>query len=298
MSWAGDEGDRPRRPSQFLLEALDAPAVGTDVLRPSLIEKLERLSASRPRRALLGPQRRPALVEQPLNLSYGQVNDYTECPARYRYAHHPAAHAGQSCPRCRQGAPCRRAGLPSVADRRRAAHARGVAGGARPPLGVDGFVTVPTKTPGGRRPGGLDRFWDEQQADPSPVIGVEQEFAFRFDRTVAYRMDRSTAGRTGPWPWWTTSPATSATCHRRPPIAERLQLAIYAYWLAAEHGRPPDDLAHFLESAVGHSQATPVRLDKAPDRSDAADRAGTRGQSWTDALRVSPVPHDLPDAAR
>ena len=37
----------------------------------------------------------------------------------------------------------------------------------------------------------LDRFWDEQQADPSPVIGVEQEFAFRFgpDR-VRGRMDR------------------------------------------------------------------------------------------------------------
>ena len=43
MSWARDEGDRPRRPSQFLLEALDAPAVGTEVLRPSPIEKIERL---------------------------------------------------------------------------------------------------------------------------------------------------------------------------------------------------------------------------------------------------------------
>ena len=245
------------------------------------------------------PAPRPALVEQPLNLSYGQVNDYTECPARYRYAHlirlpTPASHAlvvGKALHAAVQ------AYHRSQIDG--APHARGAAGGARPPLGVDRVRDRAHED--ARRTSAraaLDRFWDEQQADPSPVIGVEQEFAFRFGpdrRGRMDRVDRRPDGSMAVVDYKSGDVRDPATAGRR--SRESLQLAIYALGWEAEHGRPPDDLAlHFLESGeVGHSQATPVRLDKAPDRSDGRRFARElRRQSRTDALRVLPVPHDLP----
>ena len=236
--------------------------------------------ASRPRAAPAGPPApRPALVEQPLNLSYGQVNDYTECPARYRYAHlirlptpashalvvGKALHAVQAYHRSQMdGAPLTREALQAELDRH---------------WESTGFVTRAHED--ARRTSAraaLDRFWDEQQADPSPVIGVEQEFAFRFgpDR-VAAGWTAWTAGRTGPWPWWTTSPATSATGHRRPPIARIAPAGHLRPGWEAEHGRPPDDLAlHFLESGeVGTARRRRFASTRRADRRDGRrDRAG------------------------
>jgi RecB family exonuclease len=99
------------------------------------------------------------------------------------------------------------------------------------------------------------------------VIGVEQEFTFRFgpDRVRGRmdRVDRRPDGSVAVIDYKSGDVSDSATAARR--SRESLQLAIYALAWEAEHGAPPDDLAlHFLESGeVGHSLPTAARLEKA-----------------------------------
>jgi DNA helicase-2/ATP-dependent DNA helicase PcrA len=277
LSWARDEGDRPRRPSQFLLEALDAPALGADIARPSPIEQIERMRppADAPRLPA-DAGRKPAIVEQPLTLSYGQVNDYGECPARYRFAHvlrlpTPANHAlvvGRALHAAVQafhraqmdGTPMSREALGAELDRH---------------WESTGFVTRAHED--ARRAAAhaaLDRFWDDQQVEPAPVIGVEQEFAFRFgtDRVRGRmdRVDRRADGTVAVVDYKSGDVRDPATATRR--SRESLQLAMYALAWEAEHGQPPDELVlHFLESGeVGRSLATPARLEKARDQIAAA----------------------------
>ena len=268
LSWARDEGERPRRPSQFLLEALDQPAVTADPARPSPLERIERV---RPPVAEPAPAHapRPGLVDAPLTLSYGQVSDYLECPARYRYAHlirlptptsHPlivgrALHAAvQAYHRSQMdGSPMSLPDLHAELDRH---------------WESTGFVTrAHEDARHASAIAALTRFWNEQQAAPSPVIGVEQEFAFRFgpDRVRGRmdRIDREDDGSVGIVDYKSGDVRDPATASRR--SRESLQLAMYGLAWEAEHGAPPDRLAlHFLESGeVGVSQATPARLEKA-----------------------------------
>jgi DNA helicase-2/ATP-dependent DNA helicase PcrA len=152
----------------------------------------------------------------------------------------------------------------------------------------------------------LARFWNEQQASPSPVVGVEQEFAFRFgpDRVRGRidRIDRDPDGAIGVVDYKSGDVSDPATATRR--SRESLQLAMYALAWESEHGRPPDRLAlHFLESGeVGLSQATPARLEKARSQI-ASTAAGIRAQRF-DAnpgpMRCASCPFRTicPDAAR
>ena len=271
MSWARDGGERPRRASQFLLEAFDHPADGQQLAGRSPLERIERLRPpAQPRLAPPEePARRPGLVEQPLTLSYGQVSDYTDCPARYRFAHvfrlpTPANHAlvvGKALHAAVQafhrsqidGDPMSREALQAELDRN---------------WESTGFVTrahEEARRASARR--ALDRFWDDQQANPAPVIGVEQEFVFRLgpDR-VRGRMDRVDQrpdGSAAVVDYKSGDVRDAATATRR--ARESLQLAIYALAWESDHERAPDRLElHFLESgAVGVSTASPARLDRA-----------------------------------
>ncbi len=84
---AGDYGgSRARRVSPFVLEALDqpsiaiAPGAGTAVLAP-----LQRLAAFQ---AVVPPSEGArAPVTEPLMLSFGAIDAYLTCPAKYRYGH-------------------------------------------------------------------------------------------------------------------------------------------------------------------------------------------------------------------
>ncbi len=288
LSWARDEGERPRRASQFLMESLDVATVGTELEPLSPLQRIERLRPSADAAPAAKPVslRRSALVEQPLTLSYGQVNDYSECPARYRYAHlirlpTPANHAlvvGKALHAAVQafhrsqmgGTPMSREALQAELDRN---------------WESTGFVTRAHED--ARRASAraaLDRFWDEQQAAPSPVIGVEREFGFRFgtDRVRGRmdRIDRAPDGTVEVVDYKSGGVRDPATAGRR--SRESLQLAIYALGWEAEHGRPPDRLSlHFLESGeIGHSFPTPARLDKARAQI-AATAAGIRAGEFT-----------------
>ena len=87
LSHAADYGGaRARRVSPFVLEALDLPATagaaGAGAGEPAPLDRLAAFAgAAEPAQALRGP------IEEPLSLSFYQVDDYLTCPLKYKYAH-------------------------------------------------------------------------------------------------------------------------------------------------------------------------------------------------------------------
>jgi DNA helicase II / ATP-dependent DNA helicase PcrA len=275
LSWALDYGGgRARRLSQFVQEALDlSPATPAALIRPSALERLARSE----RRA--APARSSASTNAPrlgddrqLTLSFGQINDYLECPARYRYAHliripTPASH---------QMAYGRALHAAVQAFHRRQMRSE--------PMSLDelyaeldanwesvGFLTRDHEE--ARRISAreaLARFWGEQQTDPARPAAVEQEFAVVLGRDrVRGRYDRVDVdddGRVSITDYKSSDVRDPGTAARR--ARESLQLGIYALAWERQHGKPPDELSlHFLESGlVGRSDATDRRLDKAQER--------------------------------
>ncbi len=178
LSWAQDYGGRRSRAvSRFVAEALDLPpATPVETVRPAILERLARHEASPTQPTTAAP--RPALGDRPLVMSYGQVHDYLECPAKYRYGHvvriptpasHPmvygkALHAAVQAFHRRQ-----MAGRPMALDELHAA--------------LDsswesvGFLTREHEE--ARKAAAhevMARFWEEQQRDPARPTAVEQDF--------------------------------------------------------------------------------------------------------------------------
>jgi DNA helicase-2/ATP-dependent DNA helicase PcrA len=274
LSWAVDYGGgRARRLSQFVHEALDLPpATPVASVRPSALERLARngrpTMPARPGAASAAV----AVGDRQLTLSFGQINDYLECPARYRYAHliripTPASHQmayGRALHAAVQGF-----------------HRRQM---RNEPMSVDelyaeldanwesvGFLTRDHEE--ARRLSAreaLARFWQEQQTDPARLAAVEQEFAVVLGRDrVRGRYDRvdvEADGRVSITDYKSSDVRDPGTAARR--ARESLQLGIYALAWERQHGKPPDELAlHFLESGlVGRSDATDRRLDRALER--------------------------------
>ena len=259
--------------SQFVHEALDLPpATPTAALRPSAIERLARNERAAEPARTAGPQPVPRLGDRQLTLSFGQINDYLECPARYRYAHMiriptPASHQmayGRALHAAVQGF-----------------HRRQM---RNEPMSLDelyteldanwesvGFLTREHEE--ARRRAARDalaRFWQEQQTDPARPAAVEQEFAVVLGRDrVRGRYDRvdvDVDGRVSITDYKSSDVRDPATAARR--ARESLQLGIYALAWEREHGKSPDELSlHFLESGlVGRSDATDRRLDRAQAR--------------------------------
>ncbi len=85
-------GRRARRVSQFVLEALDLPAVGAaggQRFRRPRGAPIADWSAAAFEPAVAGrqnPAREPG-IEGPLSLSFYQVDDYLTCPLKYKYVH-------------------------------------------------------------------------------------------------------------------------------------------------------------------------------------------------------------------
>ena len=271
LTWARDYGGRTaRRMSQFVLEALDlAPATPVETLRPSVAERLARNQqpARRPAAAAV-----PTLGDRPLTLSYGQVSDYLECPAKYRFGHviripTPVTHQlvyGRALHAAVQ-----------------AFHRHQMAGRSMPlaDLYVEldanwesaGFLTRQHEE--ARKAAArdaLERFWSTQQVDPARPTGVEMEFAFPLGRDRVRgrydRVDSDAEGRVTITDYKSSDVRDPATAGRR--ARESLQLGIYGLAWEAQHGRAPDVLAlHFLESGLeGRSPATPRRLAKAAEQ--------------------------------
>ena len=307
LSWARDYGGRTaRRMSPFVLEALDLPpATPVDWLRPGVSEQLAR--HAQPAQRPVSP-RTPALSDRPLTLSYGQISDYLECPAKYRFGHliripTPASHQmiyGRALHAAVQ-----------------AFHRRQM---ANRPMALDellaeldaawestGFLTRTHEE--ARREAArdtLDRFWTEQQRDPARPTAVEQDFAVALgaDRVRGRydRVDRDPDGRVTITDYKSSDVRDPATANRR--ARESLQLAIYALAWEAQHGKTPDELSlHFLESGlVGRSAPTAKRLARAAEEVSTA-AAGIRAGQFTASpspgtCGFCPFRQICPDAAR
>ncbi len=307
FSWARDYGGRrARRISQFVIEALDLPPTADHtVVRPTAVEQLAR--HAQPTQPIT-PMPRPSLEERPLSLSYHALNDYLECPAKYRFGHviripTPPSHAmvyGRALHAAVQ-----------------AFHRRQM---ANVPMSLEallaeldanwestGFLTREHEE--ARRSAGRDaltRFWHEQQTDPARPSQVEADFAFQFGRDrVRGRYDRVDVDPEGSvtiTDYKSSDVRDPATANRR--ARESLQLSIYALAYEAKHGRLPDELSlHFLESGiVGRSEAGEKRLAKAQEKIVGAADGIRRGEfgATPQPMRCGfcPFREICPDAAR
>jgi DNA helicase-2/ATP-dependent DNA helicase PcrA len=307
LSCAEDYGARRRRLSQFVAEALDlAPSTPPEAIRPSVAERLAR--HARPAARPASAEAPPRFGDRPLSLSFGQVNDYLECPARYRYAHRiriptpPNHHLvyGRALHAAVQA--FHRAQLEGRWLGQEALHAE-----------LDrawesvGFLTRQHEEARRRAAhAAVDRFWIDQQADPASPAAVEEEFAFLLGRDRLRgrydRVDIEPDGRVVITDYKSSDVRDPATANRR--ARESLQLSIYALAWEARHGRLPDTLAlHFLESGlVGRSEVTERRLERAQEKVISAASGIRQGafEATPSTVRcgMCPFREICPDAAR
>ena len=318
LSHAADYGGaRARRISPFVLEALDLPSAagtpGAGAVAATPAQRLAGFDAAATR-----PEPPRGRIDEPLSLSFYQIDDYLTCPLKYKYAHvlrvplapHHAIVYGAALHRAVQ-----------IFHQR---HARGEVMSEAELDEVfesawsnEGFVSrdhEEARLEAGRQ--ALRRF-RAAQLEPGAVIPtyVEREFSFSLggDR-VRGRWDRVDVEAVGDGPTVATAPiggdgAFSAdvvsptlgmlgrervtitdykSSDVREPAKARqrardsLQLQIYAMGYEAMTGRLPDAVAlHFLESGlVGRVELDPKRLAKAREKiAEAA--AGMRARDYT-----------------
>ncbi len=77
-------GVRPRKVSRFVLEALDLPTADATAVHAAPVEAIHRHAPP-----ANGQQNLEGLIppDQPISLSYRQVDDYDLCPLKYKYTH-------------------------------------------------------------------------------------------------------------------------------------------------------------------------------------------------------------------
>ena len=308
LSWAQDYGGRRSRAvSQFVTEALDLPpATPADVVRPGVLEQLARHAGSPRDHAPVAP--RPAIGDKPLFLSYGQVHDYLECPAKYRYGHvvripTPVSHQmvyGRA--------------LHAAAQ---AYHRRQMAGHSMSLEELHAALDAAWESVGfltreheeARRTAAhaaIERFHAEQERDPARPTAIEQDFTVAFGRDRIRgrydRVDRDEAGRVVITDYKSSDVRDLPTANRR--ARESLQLGIYALAHEAQHGALPDELAlHFLESGVvGRVAPSEKRLTKVHDQLTTAAEGIRAGRFGATPSAMScgycPFREICPDASR
>ena len=314
LSHAADYGGaRARKVSPFVLEALDLPATsatpGAGARGTSAEERLASFAVvDLPVPAARGP------IEEPLSLSFYQVDDYLTCPRKYQYAH------VLRVPLAPHHAIVYGAALHKAVQLFHHRHARGhVMSEAEldevleSAWSNEGFVSrehEEARLAAGRA--ALRRF-REEQLRPDAVIPtyVEREFSFTLggDR-VRGRWDRvdvepvAAEAPSGDAPADPTADVVTPTlgimgrervtitdykssdvrdpARARQRARDSLQLQIYAMGYEAMTGRLPDALAlHFLESGlVGKVPVEPKRIAKAREKIATA-AAGIRARDYT-----------------
>ncbi len=315
LSHAADYGgQRARRVSPFVLEALDLPvAAGATGAGARPAPPLERLASLERTGAPAEPAREP--VDGPLVLSFYAVDDYLTCPQRYKYGHvlrvplapHHSLIYGSAL-------------HAAVAEFHRR-HARGdvmseaqLSAAFEAAWTNDGFLSrehEEARLAAGRD--ALRRFRDAQLS-PSAVMPayVEREFSFLLDgdrvRGRFDRVDITPRDPDDPVPVMADEPADVADvveptldlapervvitdykssdvrdpAKARQRARESLQLSIYAMGYQAMTGRLPDAVAlHFLDSGlVGMAPVDGRRIEKAREAIRSAAR-GIRARDFT-----------------
>ena len=330
LSHAADYGGaRARKVSPFVLEALDLPAAavtpGIGVTPPSAEERLATFAGVD---APVDGERGP--IDEPLSLSFGQIDAYLTCPLKYKYAH------VLRVPTAPHHALVYGAAMHKVVQLFHHRHARGhVMSEAELDEVLDsawsneGFVSREHEEARLAAARAALRRFREEQLLPGAVIPtyVEREFSFSLggDR-VRGRWDRvdiePIAGGAEADVATADPGAAPSADHVTPTLGimgrehvtitdykssdlrdpararqrarESLQLQIYAMGYEALTGRLPDQVAlHFLDSGlVGKVDVDPRRLAKARERMATA-AAGIRAREYPatpDAMACSWCP--------
>jgi ATP-dependent DNA helicase UvrD/PcrA len=315
LSHAADYGgSRARRVSPFVLEALDLPAAagGAGAAETKPLDRLAGFAGdSAPAEASRGP------IEEPLSLSFYQVDDYLTCPLKYKFAH------VLRVPLAPHHAIVYGAALHKAVQVFHHRHARGQVMTEQELIDVfeaamtnEGFVSrehEEARLEAGRA--ALRRF-REAQLLPDAVIPtyVEREFSFMLDGDrVRGRWDRvdvepaGDEGTTGDSALPASEPQADVVtptlgmlgrervtitdykssdvrdpARARQRARDSLQLSIYAMAYESMTGRLPDAVQlHFLESGlIGRAEVDPKRLAKAR-KQIAQAAAGIRARDYT-----------------
>jgi DNA helicase-2/ATP-dependent DNA helicase PcrA len=298
LSHAADYGgQRARRVSPFVLEALDLPvAAGTSGAGARTTSPLERLATMD--RAEPAPATPVHRGDAPLTLSFYAVDDYLTCPRKYKLAHIVRV------PLAPHHSMIYGAALHAAVAEFHRRHARGevmsdddLYASFVAAWQSEGFLSrehEEARLDAGRA--SLRRFRDEQLEDDAikPAY-VEREFSFlldgdrvrgRFDRVDIVAVDGGAPGAPEPIDDGAAADVVAPTLFSYPehvtitdykssdvrdPVKARqrakdsLQLSIYAMGYEAMTGRLPDDVAlHFLETGlVGRARVDRKRIDKA-----------------------------------
>jgi DNA helicase-2/ATP-dependent DNA helicase PcrA len=258
-------GARPRKVSQFVLEALDLPK---DAARPFRVRAIEEIQRFAPLAESGGERSAPIPADQEILLSHRQVDDYDTCPLKYRYVHvlrvpilrHHTVVYGNTIHKVVEYYLLRR-----------------VAGNYTPLpdlLAVferewenQGFLTwehEEARKAAGRA--ALTRFWHQEEAEGTRPTYVEKDFGFSLgpDR-VRGRFDRVDEDLLGATiiDYKTSEVTTQREAARR--VAKSLQLKMYALaWREMTGALPRRVELHFIESrVVGRHVPTGVDAEEA-----------------------------------
>jgi DNA helicase-2/ATP-dependent DNA helicase PcrA len=260
-------GARPRKVSQFVLEAMDKPRADQTCLKTSAEQAIAQ-SAPSPQEAALSPEAIPD--DQLINLSPYQVDDYLTCPLRYKFVHilrvpllpHHSIVYGQALHRAVQAYFQRKIqGEPMALDELLDIFRRAWAS--------EGFVSrehEEKRLAAGRE--ALGRFHREQDDSGIVPAAVEEEFSFLLGQNrVRGRWDRIDLrdGQVTIVDFKSSDIRDLKAADKR--VKDSLQLAIYALAYQQTKGIAPHSVElHFLESGlVGSAPVTEKMLHRAAE---------------------------------
>jgi DNA helicase II / ATP-dependent DNA helicase PcrA len=265
---SGPGGRGRRRPSPFIAEAIDAPSARPDGAGAD-VAMVPPVAAPTPAAA----RARPA--DQPLSLSFSQLDDFMSCPERYRLRYvigvptppHHALSYGSAMHQAVAAFHLRRAAgvAMSEAELVRAFRA------AWSPEGYLSAEHEQARYEAGCR--ALGRFREQQLAGEAHTVAIERPFAFPIGRDlVRGRMDRVDATPDGAVIIDYKSSNVPDQVKADARARDSLQLQIYALAHQHETGELPSEVRlHFLDSAtVGRATPDGERLARARDRIAAA----------------------------
>ncbi len=275
-------GARPRKVSQFVLEAMDQPRADEDYLKTSPLESIDQSAPSSPR----APEAPGAIPDdETINLSHYQIDDYLTCPLRYKYVHilrvpllpHHSIVYGRALhsavqvyfQRKIQGRTLSLNELLEIFDRSWVS---------------EGFLSrehEDQRLEAGRQ--ALRRFYQGQERSGIVPAAVEEEFSFMLDRNrIAGRFDRidQRDGGVTIVDFKSSQIKDQKAADKR--VRESLQLSLYALAYQQTKGVTPATVElHFLESnLVGSAPVTEKMLQGTVEKIDRA-AAGIRARDYT-----------------
>jgi DNA helicase II / ATP-dependent DNA helicase PcrA len=272
-------GNRERKVSQFVLEALDLPK---DAARPFKAQPVEEIEHSAPPALVNAPVLPPLGPDDELIVSHKQIDDYQTCPLKYKYVNilrmpirrHHAVAFGAIVHKAVEYYLLRRAvGNYTPLEELLSAYERAWAGedilrdrpGSHEP--AEGFLSrehEEARKAAGRE--ALRRFWHQEEADGLKPTWVEKEFGFTLgpDR-VRGRYDRVDEDLLGAViiDYKTSDVTRQQEADRR--VAGNLQLKVYALaWREMTGSLPQRVELRFIDSnVVGRHTPTDDDIDEA-----------------------------------